>query len=47
MFIDLIYRLFSGCSNPIEYVLVLLMFYMGMEFVARIVCTLFSFNRRV
>ena len=46
MFIDFIYQIFGGCSTPTEYMLVLLMFYMCMEFIVRIIAGLFRIGRR-
>ena len=46
MFIDFIYQIFGGCSSPTEYILVLLLFYMCMEFVVRLVAAVLSIGRR-
>ena len=46
MFYDIIAELFAGCTNPIEYVTVFLLFYMCIELVVRIINALVSNTRR-
>lgn len=47
MFLDILYSLFAGCSNPIEYVTVFLLFYLCVEIVIRMISALVSSSRRV
>ena len=47
MFLDIIMQLFAGCSNPIEYVTVFILFYMCIEIVMRMISALLGSARRV
>lgn len=45
MFIDFIYQIYAGCSNPMEYVMVSLFFIFIFEFFGRIIGSLLSIRR--
>lgn len=47
MFLDIIMQLFGGCSNPIEFATVFLLFYMCIEIVMRMISALVGSSRRL
>lgn len=47
MFFDFIMQIYAGCTNPMEYVLVSLLFYSVLEFIFRLIGAVLSIGRRL
>lgn len=46
MFIEFIYQIYAGCTNPMEYIMVSLLFYIILEFIFRLIGAVLNIGRR-